>query len=297
MSEHRYRELLEHEISGVLSLDLEGLILSADASTEKLLGYGVEDLFHTPFMRLVLSQDYQVASKSFQRAVRNEPQSVEVVAVHRSGRQLQVSLTLVPITLGRGVVAVSVIAQDITGRRALEEQLLHEALHDPLTGLFNRALFADRLEHALDRLGRNEGSLAVLFLDLDDFKLINDTFGHAAGDEILKVMGRRLRTSVRPADTAARLGGDEFAILIEGDPLANEPDRTAERILGELQKPILLHGRRFSITVSIGVSLTASSQVSPEELLCEADLNMYRAKTDGKNRRETSAEYIAPTNL
>ena len=288
MRDQRYRELFDYKLDGVLSLDPTGRILSANKSCEKLLGYRVEDLLGTTFTRLVVPENSQSTLGSYQRAVEGDPHSVEISMVHKSEKRMKVHLTLVPILIEQKVVGISVIARDITERRELEERLLHEALHDPLTDLFNRTLFADRLQHALTRLIRSDGSLALLLLDLDNFKSINDSFGHIVGDEVLRSVAERLQSSVRPEDTVARLGGDEFAILAEDHFQARDAKQLAQRILDELNTPLVIQRQDLSIRASIGIALAGTlHQDHPEELLRQADIAMYQAKNKGKNRYET----------
>jgi diguanylate cyclase (GGDEF)-like protein len=176
------------------------------------------------------------------------------------------------------------IIEDVTQRKALESQLASMAFHDPLTTLPNRALFMDRLKHALDRSRRQEAKLAVLFVDLDDFKELNDSFGHESGDQALIAVAERLRACLRPGDTVARLGGDEFTVLLEraGDA---EARRVAERILDKLGTPIAIEGRQFHVTPSIGVAFSDPT-TQPNDLLRNADSAMYEAKRTGKARYE-----------
>ena len=181
------------------------------------------------------------------------------------------------------------ILVDISDRKDLEDQLRHQALHDPLTLLPNRVLFVDRLTHALVRRGRSGTGLAVLFVDLDDFKAINDTLGHAVGDELLRLVGARLAGVLRAEDTACRLGGDEFAFLVEDAP-ADRVDEIADRILRALAEPFGLGDRSATLSASIGVatrdrlSEDQSSAESADELLRDADTAMYSAKALGKGR-------------
>jgi diguanylate cyclase (GGDEF)-like protein len=172
-----------------------------------------------------------------------------------------------------------------TEREQIDE-LSRQAFHDPLTDLPNRALFADRLEHALARLHRRHESVAVMLLDLDGFKAINDNFGHEAGDQLLIAVGQRLRACLRPADTVARLGGDEFTILLEEISHLREATRVAERIEHSLRTPFLLDGHEATITTSIGIALNSAGEAEPEQLLRNADSAMYRAKHVGKARYE-----------
>jgi len=175
---------------------------------------------------------------------------------------------------------------DITERKALEERLAHQALHDELTGLPNRTLLMDRLEHALSQTRNAEGKVAVLFLDLDNFKFVNDTLGHQAGDRLLVAVAERLRACLRPGDTAARLGGDEFGVLLEGVEAYGQASGVAGRIIEGLRTPFVLNGQETFVTPSIGVALGRPGEDQPEDLLREADLAMYRAKEEGKGRHE-----------
>ncbi len=177
-------------------------------------------------------------------------------------------------------------AQDVTSQREAAEALSQLALHDPLTALPNRSLFMDRLAQALHRLDRQERVLAVLFVDLDRFKAINDRFGHAAGDETLLAVGERLREVLRPHDTVARLGGDEFVVLCEDLEDDSAAVRVAERVLAALERPIECRDHTVVSSASIGIALTRRSDTTPDALLRDADMAMYRAKETGRNRIE-----------
>jgi len=177
-------------------------------------------------------------------------------------------------------------AQDVTAQREAAEALSQLALHDPLTALPNRSLFMDRLGQALRRLDRRDRVLAVLFVDLDRFKAINDRFGHAAGDETLLAVGGRLREVLRPHDTVARLGGDEFVVLCEDLEDDRAAVRVAERVLVALERPIGGAAQQLTCSASIGIALTRRSDTTPDALLRDADMAMYRAKETGRNRIE-----------
>jgi diguanylate cyclase (GGDEF)-like protein len=172
-------------------------------------------------------------------------------------------------------------ARALAAVTALKERLAHEARHDPLTGLANRSLFSLRVEAAL---ARDDNAPAVMFLDLDDFKGVNDTFGHAAGDALLVTVAERLRASLREVDLAARLGGDEFAVLLEHAPTPVEAERAAERVLGALLAPLTVEGHAVRVRASIGVALASGGASSADELLRNADLAMYAAKAGGRSR-------------
>jgi diguanylate cyclase (GGDEF)-like protein/PAS domain S-box-containing protein len=174
---------------------------------------------------------------------------------------------------------------DVTGRREAEQRLQHDALHDALTGLPNRVLFLDRLDQAIRRAQRRQPAscAAVLFLDLDRFKLVNDSLGHAVGDRLLVAVGRRLESTLRPGDTVARLGGDEFTILLDDVCDAIEATVIAERVQHTLQEPFHLDGRELVVAASIGIAL-AGHDAAPNDVMRDADVAMYRAKADGKGR-------------
>jgi len=166
------------------------------------------------------------------------------------------------------------------------DQLTREAFRDSLTGLPNRALFMDRLTHALTRAERSGTNLAVLFLDLDRFKILNDTLGQEVGDQLLVEVGHRLAACLSPEDTVARLGGDEFALLLEDASDLNGATALAERVSAEIQRPFVVEGRDVLISASIGVALTGGGSMQPEEVLHNADLAMYQAKAEGRARYE-----------
>ena len=181
----------------------------------------------------------------------------------------------------RGIVLT---ARDVDERRAWSDVLRHRAFHDPLTQLADPALFYDRIEHALTREARDDQHVAILFLDLDDFKIINDDMGHAVGDQLLVGVAGRLRGCLRSADTVARLGGDEFGVLLERVAGTNEVVQAAERILAAFEEPCLIHGEPQAVTVSIGIAVSGNGERSVDEILRQADLAMYAAKRDGKHR-------------
>ena len=174
---------------------------------------------------------------------------------------------------------------DVTDRNEAERRLQHDALHDALTGLPNRVLFLDRLDQSIRRAQRHhpECCAAVLFLDLDRFKAVNDSLGHAIGDELLKAVARRLEAALRPNDSVARLSGDEFTLLLADVYDPHEATLIAERVLQSLHDPFLLDGREVLIGASIGIAL-ATAQSVPEQVMRDADVAMYRAKADGKGR-------------
>jgi diguanylate cyclase (GGDEF)-like protein/PAS domain S-box-containing protein len=171
--------------------------------------------------------------------------------------------------------------RNVTERKKLEQELRHQAFHDSLTGLANRALFENRLGHALESLRRRDSGLAVVFVDLDDFKTVNDSLGHTVGDELLRAVGERLRYNLRGADTAARLGGDEFGVLLDGAATAQAASDASRRLIAALEPPFTIDGRHLSVSASLGIALASSGRETMEELMRNADLAMYEAKRRG----------------
>jgi diguanylate cyclase (GGDEF)-like protein len=190
------------------------------------------------------------------------------------------------------VGGIVINARDTSDRRRLEEELAWQAYHDPLTGLPNRRLFLDRLDGALARARRSGLDVALLFIDLDDFKAINDALGHRGGDDVLAAVAQRLLGAVRPGDTVARLAGDEFTVVLEGVPSLEEAQAIATRIDDALAYPASVFGAPVALSASIGVALTTDGRGSVDELLRRADVAMYAAKAQGKSRH---AVYRADT--
>jgi diguanylate cyclase (GGDEF)-like protein/PAS domain S-box-containing protein len=240
------------------------------------------------FYARVPSEDREPIERAIETTMRTtEPFRLEHRVVHPGGEVRTIDSRGRAELDGDGrVVRLLGTAQDVTEQRAAERLLEHQALHDPLTGLPNRALFLDRLQHALTRARRPGSSLAVYFCDVDDFKNINDSLGHDAGDELLVALPPRLREGLRAGDTVARFGGDEFVILCEDLNSEGEAIRIAERIGEAFRLPFALDGRPHHLSVSVGVVFVKAGEASAAEVLRDADAAMYRAKADGKGQFE-----------
>jgi diguanylate cyclase (GGDEF)-like protein len=212
-----------------------------------------------------------------------QPLVLEARMQRRDGSWCTGETTVSNLLSDEGVRGILLTTRDISERKILEEQLRHRAFHDPLTSLGNRTLFRDRVEHAVVRSARSPQELAVMVIDLDGFKGVNDSLGHAAGDRLLKEVASRLRASVRPGDTVSRMGGDEFAILLEGTTEA-DAITVAQRIINRLRAPIEIEGKEIVAQGSVGISVGSTAEVGAEELQRSADLAMYVAKSKGKGR-------------
>ncbi|MBA2619507.1 MAG: PAS domain S-box protein [Rubrobacter sp.] len=258
-------------------------------SDETFRIYGFEPQSFVPTLERLLEAVHPDDRKALGRALEDalhdgRPYDLEHRVVKPDGevREVHRRAEVVRGEEGEAVRMVGTV-HDVTERKALERQLQHQAMHDPLTGLPNRILFTDRLRQALARAKRREGEVAVLFVDLDNFKVVNDSLGHKAGDRLLVAQSKRMRALLRPEDTVARLGGDEFVLLLE-DAGAQEAVRVAERVLERLREPLSLGGRRLVVTASVGVATGGANGKHAADLLRDADLAMYRGKRSGKAR-------------
>jgi diguanylate cyclase (GGDEF)-like protein/PAS domain S-box-containing protein len=282
-SEERYRLLAELSPEAII-VQSEDLIVYANPAAAKLFGaQGVETLLGWAVSDFVHS-DSRENFRARERHLRESQQS-DLKAekfVRLDGQVRDVEVVMAAVVYG-GKPATQILTRDITERRRAEEQLLHDAFHDSLTRLPNRALFLDHLKLAVNHCRRRKGYLfAVLFIDLDRFKVINDSLGHMAGDEFLIATARRLESCLRDGDTIARLGGDEFTILLDGIKDYGDAQRVAERVQEVLTQPFDLDGRELFVTASVGIKYSGDGEEQPEDLLRDADTAMYCAKTLGK---------------
>jgi diguanylate cyclase (GGDEF)-like protein/PAS domain S-box-containing protein len=257
-------------------------------AVESLLGYAPQEFYDQPGLvaRITHDEDVELLRKLGTVGV-DAVESVQLRMVRRDGATIWTEHRVVPLRDADGVItSLEGIARDVTALKLKEADLSHRALHDPLTGLPNRVLLLDRLEAALARIRRHPAFLAVLYLDLDRFKTVNDNLGHEAGDELLHVVARRLQDTLRPSDSVARLGGDEFAAVLPdlGDP--TEATQVAERLLAAVAEPVDLGEGELVTTVSIGIAAAADGVASAAELLRRADFAMYTAKDRGRARIE-----------
>ena len=287
-SEARFRSLVAHSSDLITVVDASGVITYQSPSIERVLGLGADDVMQTRFADLVKPSDHPRVSQVIEQVEGGTAGTGVVECMLRSsaGEWRQFEIRHTSLLDDPDVQGIVLNCRDVSERKAFEDQLAHQAFHDPVTNLANRALFADRVQHALARAGREQGTIGVVFIDLDDFKTINDSLGHAAGDAVLQEVSKRLMTTVRPTDTAARFGGDEFAVLIEEVAGTQAAIDVAERILAALQVPIETGGKQITIGASIGLCLSAggSEGLDGDDLLRNADVAMYMAKREQKGR-------------
>jgi diguanylate cyclase (GGDEF)-like protein/PAS domain S-box-containing protein len=287
-SEERFQSLARNAFDMVTVSSADGTILYDSPAIERVLGYDADERIGQNSFDFLHPEDQRRARDILERVLETPRVVVqlEVRGRRRDGqwRWLEVGMTnLLDDPSVGGIVANQ---RDITERRAFQEQLTRQAYHDALTGLPNRALFQSRLEVALARAGRRQRTIAVLFVDLDRFKVINDSLGHETGDDLLVAVADRLREAVRDEDTVARMSGDEFTVLLEEVEDEVEAASVAQRIIDDIRQAIDLEGHQVFVGASVGIALSHNGEDRAEDLLRDADLAMYRAKEQGRSRYE-----------
>jgi diguanylate cyclase (GGDEF)-like protein/PAS domain S-box-containing protein len=297
-NEQRFRSLVQNASDMITVISLDTTVSYQSPSIERVLGYQVHELVGRKLVELFHREDVPRVLSFLTEAMMRPAQSavVETRVQHANGSWRDLEIIGTDQRLDPSVGGFVLNIRDVSERKALERQLRHQAFHDSLTNLANRASFFDRIEHALSRGGGNGTGIAVIFLDLDDFKSVNDSLGHDAGDQLLSEVGQRLQRCIRPADTAARLGGDEFAILLEDITDVDYARYVSNRLLDVLRLPYELSGKDITIRASIGIASSLEHDVEAGELLRNADIAMYEAKRSGGSRfSEYTSEMYAAT--
>ena len=281
-SEARFRSLVQHSSDLIFVLDAQGVIRFASSSASRVIGYGPESLVGVALSALSDPEDAARVSAFIEMTA--QLPGVSPLSEWRlrkpDGHAVEVEAIASNLLDDASVGGIVLNARDVGERRALLDQLAHQAFHDPLTGLANRALFRDRVTHAITLARRQGRSVTLLYLDLDDFKQVNDSLGHAEGDRLLALIAVRLSACARATDTVARLGGDEFAVLVEDAESSVSAERLVERIREQLSYPFALANGDLSITASIGSASTATG--GTDDILRYADVAMYAAKRSGR---------------
>lgn len=284
-SEADYRGLFESAHDAIIIFDAaDQTILSANQRACDMYGYS-----RTEFIGLTLDRISRDSSRGREK-IREMldgamVEGFEAESVRKDGSAMTVEVRAARVE-HQGRAAILSINRDVTERKRMEDTIRDMAMRDPLTGLPNRKLLFDRLGMAIAAARRNRRILALMFLDLDGFKGVNDRLGHAAGDELLVALSRRIVSALRDSDTVGRIGGDEFTILIPEVPSAKAAGEIAKKLLSSLREPLVIDGERLTVTASLGVSLFPAHGDTAEALLKNADAAMYRAKAAGKDRYE-----------
>ena len=285
-SESRFHSAFTHAAIGMALVSSEGKFIQANRAFCDMIGRTTPDLLTTNLNSLVHAEDFGALQAPVQKLLKGELTSaqVEVRGLHKDGSDVWMSLN---ISLARDwqfrTHNLIVQAQDVSARRRAEAELYHNAYHDSLTQLSNRTHFNECLNRAIARVQRHpEQRFAVMYLDFDRFKMVNDSLGHKAGDELLVDLGKRLRATIRPTDVLARLGGDEFAILLEDLHRQRDAVDLCERIQKELTKPFKLGQMEVAISASIGITFSTNGYQTSEQIIRDADIAMYKAKSKGK---------------
>jgi diguanylate cyclase (GGDEF)-like protein/PAS domain S-box-containing protein len=276
---------VQHSSDVIIVLRPDSTIRFVSPSVTRVFGYDPAGMVRQSLTDLLHPEDRERAAAFLRDAAQTPGVTGPVEWRFRQpdGSWLNAEILATNLLHDTTVKGIVLNTRDVSERRRLEEQLIHQAFHDPLTGLANRALFRDRVSHALALAQRRGNSVTVLFMDLDDFKTVNDSLGHGEGDRLLIAAAERFLACARSADTVARLGGDEFAILIEG---ADGREGLPDRLAAAMSHPFSLSGNQVRVTASIGVA-SASSDDSADDLLRNADMAMYAAKRHGKGRAAT----------
>ncbi len=294
VNEARFRSLIQHSSDVIAIIDADGAVQFVSPSIKRVLGYDAPELHGRSLLDLLHPDDRsrgrEILSRNGMAAGGpGEPtEPVEWRVRHRDGRWLDLETVGTNLLHDPTVRGIVINTRDVSERRLLEAQLKLQAFHDPLTGLANRSLFVDRVTHALARARRTRSSIAVLFIDLDNFKTINDSLGHVAGDRLLVAAAVRLVGCVRTSDTAARLGGDEFAVLLENAVGEHSAPAVAERITTAMEAPFTVEGKEIFVSASVGIAdgtlADGEGPGTASDLLRNADMAMYTAKGRGKAR-------------
>jgi diguanylate cyclase (GGDEF)-like protein/PAS domain S-box-containing protein len=287
-NEARFRSLVQNSSDIIMIIETDGTIRYQTPSVTSILGYSFSELIGKRLSDLLHPNDNKQALFYLIETTKRSGNisSVEWRLKHKNGGWIPVEAIGNNLLHDQHINGIVISLRNISERKSLEAQLTHQAFHDSLSELPNRLLFTDRLRQALTKAEQTGSHLAVMFLDLDNFKVINDSLGHQIGDQLLITIAQRLQTCVRPGDIVARLGGDEFTILLENIENANEVVVVAERIQAQIQAPVKIQDYEIFSSGSIGIVLRSSAHTNPEDLLRDADVAMYCAKNKGKAQYE-----------
>ena len=284
-SETKYRMMVENANDAIVVAQ-DGEITFVNRKAELMSGYAVSDLTGRQFVEFIHPEDREIVYSRHMVGLRTDGGRGMIYPfriITKAGGTVWVEINPVSIAW-QGKPATLNLLSDITEKKQAERQIIHLAYHDPLTDLPNRMLFNDRLSVALSQARRNNDLLGVMLIDLDDFKSVNDSLGHPAGDQLLRALGERIRSLLRQGDTVARMGGDEFMLLLPGLTSSDDVTVVAEKVLGTISEPYELEGGRVTVSASIGTAVFPIEAGDDEDLLRRVDQAMYHAKEMGGGR-------------
>jgi diguanylate cyclase (GGDEF)-like protein/PAS domain S-box-containing protein len=284
-SEERFRRIVHNAEEGIWEIDAASRTSFVNPKMAQMLGYSIEEMLEQPLVAFMDEEGRIILERNIAQRQRGVSERHEFKFIRKDGRDLWATLATNPIFDAdgsyRGALA---LVTDVTASRASAELVWHQANFDELTALPNRHMFNDRLGQEIKKARREGSQLALLFIDLDDFKQVNDTLGHHQGDAVLVEAARRIGLCVRSSDTVARLGGDEFTVILSGLDQPDSVDRIAASMLALLGSPVTLDAASPSVSASVGIALYPADAATPEDLLRSADQAMYAAKQGGRNR-------------
>ncbi|MET3729033.1 diguanylate cyclase (GGDEF)-like protein/PAS domain S-box-containing protein [Fictibacillus halophilus] len=284
-SEQRYKSLFNHNPDMIYSMDLRGYITSVNHALVQSLEYSEEELLSTHALQFVCDEDHKRVVEHFRIAVHDKPQNFVASIKKKDGGHILSSITNIPIVVNDQVVGVYGIGKNITWQKKAEEEIEQLAFHDSLTGLPNRSLFEKRLRELVSDSDHSNHLLAVMFVDIDHFKIINESLGHHIGDVVLRHVSNQLRQVIHSQDLLCRFAGDLFTLILMIEKPADVID-TADRIEEALQLPIYLDGQEYTVSTSIGVSIYPNDSTSADVLIKNADTALHKAKEKGRGKRE-----------
>jgi len=284
IQQYQQSQLIQQIQDGMVITNMDAIITDWNMAAQNMLGYTKEEVLGISTENMYLPQDHKIRQKNIQELLKNGVFRTERQLLSKSKELVEVELTASMLNDIHGnPIGMLGYFKDITSRKQIQEKVEYLASHDVLTSLPNRMLFHDRLKEGIKKAKREQNILALLFIDLDHFKKINDTLGHEVGDSVLKEVSKKLLKTLREKDTVSRLGGDEFTVIIEGFSNRADIAQLTRKILEVLSEAMEIEGNKLSLSSSIGIAIHPDDTVSDIDLLRFADIAMYHAKNSGRN--------------
>ncbi|MFD1357232.1 EAL domain-containing protein [Fictibacillus halophilus] len=285
-SEQRYKSLFDHNPDMIYSMDMNGYITSVNPALIQTLGFSKKDMLQAHALNFVCKKDHKRVVEHFRLAIHDKPQTFVTSIRKKDGSEIVCSITNIPIVVNQAVVGVYGISKNITWQKNAEEKIERLAFHDSLTGLPNRNQFEKRLRELVEENHHTKNKLAVMFIDIDHFKIINESLGHHIGDVVLKHVSKQLRQTIKGDDLLCRFAGDVFTLILPTLDKPGEVIDTANRIAEALKMPIYLDGQEYTVSASIGISIYPNDSKEADVLIKNADIALHKAKEKGRGKRE-----------